>query len=107
MARDAGIDDSSVNDNGEQPGDVQRGAASTSASSQSPNNMDAPRPGLKPVLAILALIKSELGLPEVTSMADTIAQSTILLGLALADTMPLEEKAVRVARELNIAIADG
>ena len=60
---------------------------------------------LKPMTAIVASIRDELGLPESTSIPDTIAQSMAALGLLeVAGATSLKDKAVRVAQELNIAI---
>ena len=64
----------------------------------------APRPVLKPIALIVARIKSELVLPAATSIPDTLAQSMSALGLAAVATMTLKDKAVRVAKELNIDI---
>ena len=94
--------DNSLSDDGEGEGGAQEQAGSASVASRR-----ASVPDLKPLPAIVALIKSELGLHPATSILDTISQSSSLLGLALVDPMTLKDKAVRVARELNIPVMQG
>ena len=57
-----------------------------------------------PINEIVAMIKAELGLPSGMTMLDVIAQGMSLVGMDdNAGTMTLKDKAVCVARELNIA----
>ena len=100
--------DNSLSDDGEGEGGAQERAGSASVASRAPpTTTNAPLPDLKPLTAIIASIKSELGLHPATSILDTISQSSSLLGLALVDPMTLKDKAVRVARELNIPVTQG
>ena len=64
------------------------------------------QPALKPITAIVDLIKSELDLPSTTSIPDTITTGMSSLGLAVVDTMTLKDRAVRVAKELGIPVTE-
>ena len=81
----------------------------TASSSGAPSNStttNVRQPALKPITAIIDLIKSELDLPPTTSIPDTISMGMSSLGLAVVDTMTLKDKAVRVAHELGIPITE-
>ena len=77
-----------------------------SASTAPPMTTKPRRPVLKPFAAIVASIKSELGLPSATSIPDTIAMAMSSLGLAVLGTMTLKDKAAQVAHELDIPIVE-
>ena len=51
-------------------------------------------------------INPHIGLPSATSIPDTLSTGMSLLGLAVAGTMTLKDKAAQVARELDIPIAE-
>ena len=77
-----------------------------SASTAPPTTTKTRLPVLKPLAAIVASIKSELGLPSATSIPDTIAMGMSSLELAVVGTMTLKHKATQVARELDIPIVE-
>ena len=77
-----------------------------SASTAPPTTTKTRRPVLKPFAAIVASIRSELGLPLATSIPDTIAMAMSSLGLAVVGTMTLKDKAAQVAHELDIPIVE-
>ena len=77
-----------------------------SASTAPPTTTKTRRPVLKPLAAIVASIKSELGLPSATSIPDTIAMGMSSLELAVVGTMTLKDKAAQVARKLDIPIVE-
>ena len=60
----------------------------------------------KPLAAIIAAIKSELGLPSTTSIPNTISIGMSSLELEVAGTMTLKDKAAQLASELNIPILE-
>ena len=55
-----------------------------------------------PLCGIMASIRSELGHALSMPIHDVISQSASMLGLDLAGAMTLKDKAICVARELNI-----
>ena len=80
---------------------------STSSASPTSNTTNTPKPALKPIATIAALIKAELDLPSTASISDTISMSMSSLGMAaVGTTMTLKAKAIRVAQELDIPITE-
>ena len=98
---------SSCNDGREESSGSHHQDRATSSSSAPPPNSTATNTGhppLEPLGALVALIKSELDLPSAMPIADAISMSMSLLGLVAASTMALNDKALLVARELDIPI---
>ena len=82
-------------------------SSSTSRVSPTSTLTNARQPALKPITALIASIKSELGLPPATSIFDTISMGMSSLGLAVTDAMTLKDKAIRLAQELGIPVTEG
>ena len=79
---------------------------STSRAPPTSTTTNARQPALKSITALVASIKSELGLPPATSIFDTISMGMSSLGLAVTDAMTLKDKAIRLAQELGIPVTE-
>ena len=67
---------------------------------------NARQPALKSITALVASIKSELGLPPATSIFDTISMSRSSLELTVTDAITLKDMAIQVAQKLGIPITE-
>ena len=95
-------------DNGKAEGALDDGGAVSVASSSS--STDSPcaesTRQLKPTSAIVSLIKSELCLSDSTTTSEAVSRGISDLGMEVDETMTMEDKIFRVARELNISVTD-
>ena len=79
---------------------------STSRAPPTSTTTNARQPALKSITALVASIKSELGLPPATSIFDTISMSRSSLELTVTDAITLKDMAIQVAQKLGIPITE-
>ena len=84
-----------------------RASATTTRARQPPASTTSARQlGVRPISAIVGAIRHELGLLSSTTIPDTISQAMSTMELKLGGSISLKDKAIFVAKELNIPVTD-